>query len=147
MKLNIKLLHADVPVPRYATSGASAFDLRAYFPHYPIRTVVPGTEGVIIPTGIAVEVPPGYGLMILSRSGHGFNERVTLANGTGLIDSDYRGEIMVKLVSDLYPLEIRQYDRIAQAVLVPMPQVEFVVVDELSKTERGAGGFGSTGAQ
>ncbi len=98
-------------------------------------------------TGLAFEVPHGHVLKVFSRSGHGFKYGVRLANGTGIIDSDYRGELMVCLKNDgPEPMVVHHGDRITQAMLVPIPQVELIEVQELSDTERGAGGFGSTGA-
>ena len=86
-------------------------------------------------------------MLIYSRSGHGFKNDVRLANCVGVIDADYRGELMVKLTGDTYgQLTIKPGDRIAQAMLVPVMKVHFKEVQELSETVRGAGGFGSTGA-
>lgn len=144
MKLKIKKLHKDAITPTYATSGSACFDLYA-INEKPVEVGV----SVIIPTGLAFEVPEGYVMNIFSRSGHGFKDDLRLANCVGKIDSDYRGEVMVKLTSDKQGnngLKIKSGDRIAQAEIVPVHRVnEFVVVDELSSTDRGAGGFGSTG--
>lgn len=140
--LYVKRLHPDAILPKYATSGAACFDLHA------IEGAVVG-DGlpVTFATGLAFEVPPGYVLQVHSRSGHGFKHGVRLANATGIIDSDYRGEVLVKLVADGGGfLHVRAGDRIAQAMLVPVPAVELVEADELSTTERGVGGFGSTGS-
>lgn len=142
MNLNIKLARPEARVPTYATPGASAFDLHA---------ATAGTLWVENPlevdTGLCVEVPPGYVLLVNSRSGHGFNYGVTLANSQGWIDSDYRGSIKVKLTMAPGPhvLRVRVGDRIAQAMLVPAPRVTFNIVESLSDTERGTGGLGSTG--
>jgi len=149
MKLKIRKIHPDAIIPKYATAGAAAFDLHALIPSGRPVTIGYG-EPVSIRTGLALEVPEGYGLVVLSRSGHGFNWSTRLANAVGLIDSDYRGEIMVKLARDLClngtePLQVRHGDRIAQAAIVPMPRVEFEEVDHLDDTDRGAAGFGSTG--
>ena len=102
----------------------------------------------MISTGLSVEIPSGYGLFIFSRSGQGFKSDVRLANCVGVIDSDYRGEIKIKLTKDVaswaMPSEIKSGDAIAQGVILPYPRVTFVEADELSNTERGTGGFGST---
>jgi dUTP pyrophosphatase len=128
-------------MPTYGSTGAACFDL------YPSTSgTVEHGHPRVFGTGIAVEIPPGFGLFVFSRSGHGFKYDVRLANGTGIIDSDYRGEIMVKLTCDAPGrcFEIEPDKAIAQAVILPCPQVSFVEVDELNSTERGAGGFGST---
>jgi dUTP pyrophosphatase len=106
---------------------------------------------VVCGTGLAFEVPEGWALMIYSRSGHGFKSNTRLANCVGVIDSGYTGEVMVKLtMDDQYKdpeidLFIRPGDRIAQAMLVQVPRVTFEVVEQLSISERGDAGFGSTG--
>jgi len=144
MKLSIKKLHPDAIIPRYATKGAACFDLHALFDS---ETALDSTQSVTtLRTGLAVEIPEGYAMMIYSRSGHGFKHGVRLSNCVGVIDADYRGEVMVKLTQDEQGYFIvNKGDRIAQAMIVPVPAVEFIEVDELSSTERGSGGFGSTG--
>lgn len=128
-------------MPAYATAGAACFDLHAMHEGW-----VPAGGATSFQTGLAVEIPPGHAMLIYSRSGHGFKRGVRLVNSVGVIDSDYRGEIAVKLHNDS-PLDFyfERGDRIAQAMVVPVPRVELLRVDELSDTERGAGGFGSTG--
>jgi dUTP pyrophosphatase len=151
MKLKIRKLHPDAIVPKYATDGAACFDLHAVtIDNFETSSeTIPGTT-MVIATGLAFEVPEGYALMIYSRSGHGFKNYTRLVNCVGVIDSDYRGEVMVKLATDSLddgaadPLNIKPGARIAQACLVPCPRVEFEVVDQLSETARGDG-FGSTG--
>jgi len=162
LRLKIKKLHPNAVVPQYATPGAACFDLHALPGDYLSRAIGPGDKSTFR-TGLSFEVPKGHVMLVFSRSGHGFKNDIRLANCVGVIDSDYRGEVMVKLTCDdenplLMPndlaataadksyLVINAGDRIAQAMLVPIPQVELVEVDELSDTERGAGGFGSTGA-
>ena len=142
-KLKVKKLHNDAILPQYATTGAACFDLHA------CETVVYGSgKSAVIDTGLAFEVPEGYALMIYSRSGHGFNNGWRLANSVGVVDSDFRGSVKVKLVSDRAPIEsIRAGDRVAQAMLVPVPQYEIIEAGQLSDTERGDGGFGSTVAK
>lgn len=149
MKLGVKLIHPGARMPTYATSGAACFDLYAVsdIPH----ELYQGTS-VVIPTGLIFDIPEGYVLLVYSRSGHGFNYDVRLANAVGVIDSDYRGEVKVKLTRDESPgswlnqFHISQGDRIAQAMLMPVEQVQLEQVDEVEATVRGEGGFGSTGA-
>ena len=134
-------------MPFFATLGAACFDLHAYMPTESAG-VQPG-DSKTFHTGLQVEVPFGYVLQIFSRSGHGFKNNVRLSNCVGIIDSDYRGEICIKLIQDELSnpyFEVRNGDRIAQAMLVEIPAVRFVDTEELSDTARGAGGFGSTGA-
>jgi dUTP pyrophosphatase len=144
MKLKFKKLHPEAVTPRYATTGAACFDLHAIYPSSPVFSGAP----ITINTGLAFEVPAGHVMMIFSRSGHGFNHDTRLANCVGILDSDYRGEVMVRLTRDSSnsdSLKLRHGDRIAQAMIVPIPAVELIEGD-LSDTERGSGGFGSTGA-
>lgn len=137
----IKHLSDRAKTPTYGSAGAACFDLYAA----DTLAVAPGRSAVV-PTDLAFEVPEGYVLMIYSRSGHGFKSGVRLANGTGIVDSDYRGHVPVCLHNDGRDVfYVRQGDRVAQAQITPVPRVEFVVVDELSSTERGENGFGSTG--
>lgn len=156
MKLILKKLHPDAQETRYATPGSANFDLHAIIEgesktdragqlQPPSITVSPGNQ-VIVRTGLAMEVPPGWVLAIYSRSGHGFKDSVRLSNSVGQIDSDYRQEVMVALHNDSRKrFTVKHGDRVAQARLEPAPKVEFEWVDELSQTER-TGGFGSTGA-
>lgn len=140
MKLTVKRLHEKAILPYYATAGAACFDICAIEE----GTVYP-RAAEIFKTGLAVEVPEGYALLVYSRSGHGFKYGVRLSNCVGIIDSDYRGELMVSLCNDnIVPFRVSAGDRIAQGMLVPVPAVE-IVEGELSETERGDGGFGSTG--
>lgn len=141
MQLKIKKLHPDAIVPVYASEGAACFDL---------HSVCSGEIGpygeIAIATGLALEIPSGHCLKVYSRSGHGFKNGIVLINGTGIIDSDYRGDLIVGLRNTShYRFEFRAGDRIAQAMLVPVECVTFELADELSDTERGTGGFGSTG--
>jgi len=149
MKLKVKKLHTAAVIPRYATTGAACFDLHAVLEddvHLQHGLVVyPGTREVIR-TGLSFEVPEGHVMLIYSRSGHGFKSGVRLSNATGVLDSDYRGECQVALHNDgKAKFVIKDGDRIAQAMLLPVPAVELMEVGELSATERGTGGFGSTG--
>jgi dUTP pyrophosphatase len=147
MNLKIKKLHPDAIVPQYATDGAACFDLHSVDDVTNGRLMV--DPCIVFRTGPSFEVPPGHVMLIFSRSGHGFRHDVRLANCVGVIDSDYRGEVLVKLTADWRrgdTLYVNNGDRIAQALVIPYPRVTFEVVDELSDTQRGAGGFGSTGA-
>lgn len=140
--LKIKRVHPEAVIPHYATQGAACFDL------YAIDSRKVRKEGgtATFDTGLVFEVPEGHVLLIYSRSGHGFKNTLRLVNCVGVVDSDYRGQVAVKIINDS-PLDFSfaKGDRIAQAMLVPIPRVEFIEVQELSDTERGEGGFGSTG--
>jgi len=143
MQLKIKKLHPDAVLPTYATPGAACFDLHAIEDAY-LDDICHVNE--FIPTGLAFEVPEGWALMLYSRSGHGFKHCVRLANCVGVVDADFRGEVIVKLAADSEGmLGIKKGNRIAQGMLIPVQKVEFDEVAELSDTERGTGGFGSTG--
>jgi dUTP pyrophosphatase len=142
MKLKICKLHPDAQQPTYGTPGAACFDL---------HTVHGGEVGVYesrtFGTGLAFEIPEGHVLLVFSRSGHGFKHGLRLSNCVGVIDSDYRGELKVQLRNDTaIRFGFEPGDRVAQAMVVPVPQVEFSVVEQLTITERGQQGFGSTGA-
>lgn len=143
--LNVKRTHPDAKIPAYQTAGAACIDLHALddgSPH-------PADDlATIYRTGLSFEVPPGWVMEIDCRSSHGFIHAMRLSNCSGQIDSDYRGEVMVALRydgNDGKRIVPRKGDRIAQAKLVPAPQFQIVEVEELSETERGTGGFGSTG--
>lgn len=139
MQVKVKKLHPDAILPQYATSGAACFDLHAL-----TESLVIGP--VTLDTGLSFEIPQGYAMMVYSRSGHGFKHGVRLVNCVGVIDSDFRGSVMVRLIADgSGSLVIRKGDRIAQAMIIPVPKVELIEADDLSDTTRGAGGFGSTG--
>lgn len=140
--VNCKKSLPNARKPMYATNGAACFDLFA------ADVVTTEPNAVVYNTGLQFEIPQGHVMMLYSRSGHGFKLGMTLANGTGVIDSDYRGDVMVKLVSHTCDLcEFPQVgERIAQAMILPVPLVGFCMTDKLSQTQRGEGGFGSTGA-
>lgn len=154
MKLRICKTHPNARVPQYATASAACFDLYA-------ATVDGAThlgrhvdpwQPVTCGTGLQFEIPDGHVMLIYSRSGHGFHHRVGLSNAVAVIDADFRGEVMVQLATHEDPgdhslgMFVQPGDRIAQARIVAAPRVEFEVAEQLSITERGAGGFGSTGA-
>jgi len=140
MKVKIKKLHPDALMPGYASAGAACFDLHC------IRGAFT-TGDQVFDTGLAFEIPEGHVMLVFSRSGHAFKHDTRLANCVGVIDHDYRGEVKVKLRvdSNVNALAVRDGDRIAQAMIVPYPRVQFDWADELSDTDRGDGGFGSTG--
>lgn len=153
MNLKVKRLHDKALIPQYQTAGAACFDLHAVVDTgiagaSDPRIVVEQEYPAVIRTGLSFEVPEGHVMMIYSRSGHGFKNDIRLANCVGVIDSDYRGEVMVKLRcdSDMSFMNIRSGDRIAQAMVVPVNQIQFEEVDALSETDRGERGYGSTGA-
>jgi dUTP pyrophosphatase len=146
MKMDVKILDArlrDQP-PHYATVGSAGLDLRACI-EAPI-TLAPG-ETRLIPTGMAIHLAdPGYAALILPRSGLGHKHGIVLGNLVGLIDSDYQGQLMVSAWNrGQQPFELTPMERLAQLVIVPVVQAEFNVVDDFATSQRGEGGFGSTG--
>lgn len=143
MKIKIKQILPDAIAPTYESAGAGCFDFRAMGLPEGGVVVTPGTPQ-IIRTGLSFEIPMGWVMEIHSRSGHGFKFNVRLANCEGQIDSDYRGEVMVKLASDGGAFPVKNGDRIAQGKLVEAHRIEFEFAEVLSETERGEGGFGST---
>jgi len=141
--LRVKRLHPDAKLPTYATDGSACFDIYANLDY---DDAVPANGPLSIPTGVAVEVPPGWALCVYSRSGHGFNLHLRLSNCVGIIDADYRGEVWVQMHNDSQTFRpISRHERIAQAMLVRAPRAQIVEVEELTETQRGSGGFGSTG--
>ncbi len=133
-----------IPLPHYATDGSAGLDMRACIDE-PL-TVAPG-ETVLVPTGLAIHVgDPGLAAVLWPRSGLGHKHGLVLGNLTGLIDSDYQGQIFISCWnrgSQAY--EVQPAERIAQMVFVPVEQVQFEVVTEFDQSDRGAGGFGSSG--
>ena len=138
----------SLPLPRYETAGAAGADLRANLPpeDRAAGITLPPMGRSILPTGIRVAIPAGHEMQIRPRSGLAVKSGVTVVNAPGTVDSDYRGPLGVALVnlSDA-PYVIRHGDRIAQAVIAPVLQARYALVESLDETERGAGGFGSTG--
>ena len=134
----------EIPLPYYATAGAAAVDLHACIDQ---PETIPGNGGqVLIPTGLSVAIPAGHVGILASRSSMGVRNGVGLSNGIGVIDSDYRGPIRVGLYNlRSTPYTVQPGDRIAQLLVVPVARPEIEVVDALPETERGTGGFGSTG--
>lgn len=141
-----RLPHAgDLPLPAYETQGSAGLDVRAAIAE-PV-TIEPGAIARI-PTGFALELPAGFEMQIRPRSGLASKHGVTLANSPATIDSDYRGEITIALVHlGGEPFLVERGMRIAQMVLARVPLVEWIEAEELSSTNRGAGGFGHTGVR
>lgn len=152
MQVQVKRLHPDAKLPTYATDGSGCFDLYAYTVENSRRAgaYVLSEVPVVCGTGLAFAVPDDHVMLVFSRSGHGFNFDTRLANCVGVIDSDYRGEVAVKLTRDIdhrsNDLLVEPGDRVAQAMVIPVERVTFVDVPDLPRTARGEGGFGSTGA-
>ncbi|MEA2432643.1 MAG: dUTP pyrophosphatase [Actinomycetota bacterium] len=142
MKLQIKRLDPDLPIPEYARPGDAGLDLLAA----ENATLQPG-ERAAVPTGIAIALPDGYAAFVQARSGRALKEGLGVANGPGLIDSGYRGEIKVIVVNldPSSPIDIKRGEKIAQLVIQKVESAEIEVVESLPDSERGGGGFGSTG--
>ena len=162
MKLKIKKLHPDAVVPKYQTKGAAGFDI------YSLEdvTIVAGATA-LVRTGLAMAIESGYELQIRPRSSKSLNTELFIKNSPGTIDSDYRGEVCIIVKNNTFPTRVTAHDdpffgrptinlsgepifiakgdRIAQGVISAVTQAEFEVVEELDSTERGSGGFGSTG--
>jgi dUTP pyrophosphatase len=147
LTVRIKRLDPTAKLPQRATNGSLCYDLYALDDGTPHPS---DDHAVHYRTGLAFECDPGWGFKIHSRSGHGFKSALRLSNSTGLIDNDYRGEVMVSIRFDASGThrakKLRAGDCIAQIEFVRQVDAEFIVVDELDATERGAGGFGSTDA-
>lgn len=144
MILKIKKLNENAKIPAYATSGSAGMDLYACIEK---SITIEPQKIVVVPTGFAIELPDNKSAAFLyARSGLGVKHGICLANGVGVIDSDYRGEICVGLcnVSDT-PYTIEPFERVAQMVIAPVEVPQIEEVDELTNSERGVGGFGSTG--
>jgi dUTP diphosphatase len=128
-------------LPRYETDGAAGLDLRADEP----VTLAPG-ERRLVPTGLALEIPPGYEGQVRPRSGLAVRHGIGMVNAPGTIDSDYRGEVGVVLVNHgQAPVSFARGDRIAQLIIAPVARAELALAEDLSGSARGGGGFGSTG--
>ena len=141
MTLQVQLLHPDAVAPARTRRGDAGHDLRAVEP----AEIAPG-ERALVPTGIAIALPPGTEAQVRPRSGLAAKHGVTVLNAPGTVDEDYRGEIKVLLVNHgQEPFVVKPGERIAQLLLVPFVAPEIAVVAELAETERGAAGFGSSG--
>ena len=143
LRIPVRRLDPELPLPEYAKPGDAGVDLRATTD----VVLAPGGGRALVPTGLAVAIPRGYAGFVQPRSGLAMRHGVTCLNTPGLIDADYRGELKVLLVNTdpAEPFEIRRGERIAQLVIQAVEHVTFVEVDELDETERGEGGFGHTG--
>lgn len=143
-----KLDHfGDLQLPAYETELAAGADLRAALEENTTMTLEPGARA-LVPTGLAMALPAGYEAQIRPRSGLAYKHGITCLNTPGTIDADYRGEVKVLLINHGHEaFEIKRGERIAQMIIAPITQPTFTVVTELSDTERGAGGFGSTGVK
>ena len=142
MKLNVKRLTDTAKIPTYAHDGDACFDIYSDG----LKSISGSTQ--VHETGLKFEIPKGYAMMIYSRSGMGFKDNTRLANCVGVVDSGYVGEVMVKLTRDdgcIHTFEYKRGDRIAQAMLIPVPVVEFEEVDYVGCSQRGANGLGSSG--
>ena len=148
MKLKVKALSpkigTEIPAPFYASAGAAAMDLHACVDE---AVVIPAGGRKVIPTGLAIALPSAdYVALVFARSGLGIKHGIAPANCVGVIDSDYRGEIMVGLQnSGDTDYTVQPADRIAQLMITPVIQAKIAMVEELDDTDRGQGGFGSTG--
>jgi dUTP pyrophosphatase len=147
-QIDLKILDPRMKdfLPAYATGGSAGLDLRACI-DAPL-TIEPG-QTVLVPTGLAIHIAdPAYAAMILPRSGLGHKNGIVLGNLVGLIDSDYQGQLMVSTWNrGQSTFTLQPMDRLAQLIVVPVVQVGFNVVEEFASSDRGAGGFGSTGKQ
>ena len=138
----------SLPLPAYETAGAAGADLRANLPaeQRAAGLTLQPMERRVVPTGLRVEIPPGFEMQIRPRSGLASKHGITLPNTPGTIDSDYRGPLGVSLINlGGEPFTIAHGERVAQAIVAPVVQARFEVVTALSDTARGTGGFGSTG--
>ena len=146
MLINLKIIDQRMKdqLPAYATAGSAGLDLRACIDQE--ITLAPG-QTELIPTGLAIHIDnPGYAAMILPRSGLGHRHGIVLGNLVGLIDSDYQGELMISTWNrGSEEFVLKPMERLAQLVVVPVHQVQFRLVDDFDQSDRGAGGFGSTG--
>ena len=140
--MRYKKIDPQARTPFYATEGAACFDIASIE-----DTFIPPGQARTLRTGLAFEVPKGSVLLVYSRSGHGFKAGVRLCNSTGVIDSDYRGELMVRLHNDgTQAMSFYKGDHVAQGMLTKAPQITLIEATDLSETKRGANGLGSTGA-
>jgi len=149
MTLTIKVRrlphNADLPLPAYETEQSAGMDLRAAVAEDAPVTLQPGARA-LIPTGLAIALPPGFEAQVRPRSGLALKNGITCLNSPGTVDADYRGELAVILINlGQEPFVIKRGERIAQMVIAPVTQGSFVEVEALDETARGAGGFGSTG--
>ncbi|ABO49037.1 deoxyuridine 5'-triphosphate nucleotidohydrolase [Desulforamulus reducens MI-1] len=139
--VKIKKIHENAEIPKKATSESAGFDLHTIESF----TIYPG-EHKSVRTGLVFELPPSYAMLVYPRSGNAKKHGITLSNAVGVVDSDYRGEVMVLLYNTGdHEVSFQVGDRIAQAIIHALPDIELIECEELSDTKRGKGGFGSTG--
>ncbi len=157
--VKVKIINkSGFPLPKYETNGAAGFDIRAVIsekestggtiinPTEELSLILRPGEQYNFDTGLYIEVPEGYEIDVRGRSGLAFKHGIGIVHGVGTIDSDYRGEIRVCLINHSNKdFIVKHGDRIAQGLLIPVIQAEFIEVEELSESDRGQGGFGSTG--
>jgi dUTP pyrophosphatase len=143
----LRLPHGEgLPLPSYQSKHAAGLDIVAAVPEAGPVELMPGSRA-LVPTGFALELPSGFEAQLRPRSGLALKHGVTLLNSPGTIDADYRGEVMVLLANlGAEAFTVRRGDRIAQLVVAPVAHVEVVSVEALGETDRGQGGFGSTGS-
>jgi dUTP pyrophosphatase len=142
MRISVKRLDPDLPLPHYARASDAGLDL-----HAAQRVVIEPGARALVGTGLAVAIPPGWAGLVLPRSGLALSHGVTVLNAPGLIDAGYRGEVKVLLVNHdpRATVTLERGERVAQLIVQTVAAAELVEVDELPASERGAGGFGSTG--
>jgi dUTP pyrophosphatase len=141
----LKNFDNELSLPSYETKDAAGADIRASFENKKGISIMPG-QRTLIPTGLSFEIEPGYEVQVRPRSGLSLKTNLLVVNSPGTIDADYRGEVMIIMGNfgneEVY---VTHGDRVAQIILAPITQAKFELADELSSTERGEGGFGSTG--
>ena len=142
LRISVKRLDRELPLPRYARASDAGLDL-----HASARVVIEPGARATVPTGLAIAIPPGFAGFVLPRSGLALRHGITVLNAPGLIDAGYRGEVQVLLINHdpTAAVTVERGERIAQLVVQAVETVELVEVEDLSSSERGAGGFGSTG--
>lgn len=142
--MQVKIINKSAyPLPEYATEGSAGMDLRA---NVEIAKILQPMERAIIPTGLYIELPQGYEAQVRPRSGMAFKKGLSIPNSPGTIDADYRGEIGVIVINlNTEAIVIEPGERVAQMVIAKYERITWSEVDDLSETDRGAGGFGSTG--
>jgi len=144
-KIQIKKLSNEVLTPKYETPGSSGMDIAA---HIEQDIIINSGDKALIPTGLSISIPTGYEVQIRPRSGLAAKKGITVLNTPGTIDADYRGEIKVILINlSKDKFTVKKGERIAQMVVCPVVQVQLEEVQELSLSDRGVGGFGSTGVK
>ncbi len=148
--LTLEHFDSELPLPAYATAEAAGADIRASLP-LDIRSqgmVIGPGERVLVPTGLAMEIPKGFEIQVRPRSGLSLKTDLLVVNSPGTIDSDYRGEVKIIIGNfGKSAFTVEHGERMAQLVLAPVIQASFIVEGDLSQTERGSGGFGSTGTK